>query len=918
MFRKALALMLCLCMACSFALAEELPVETAVEAVAEEAPIEEAPAEDAPAEEAPVEEAPVEEAPVEEAPVEEAPVEEAPAEEAPVEEAPVEEAPVEEAPVEEAPVEEAPVEEAPAEELPVIDELPAIEEMPEEDESSDEIPAEEDAVTEEDAVLPEEDLLPAIDEEVIAEEVIVGEAELPVYSATSGKWNGLSWTYADKVLTITGSGDMETGDTDYPWADLAASVKEIRIGDYVTGIGRYAFQNFTYLKTLVLGSRVTQIYDYAFYGCESLSEVNFASAAKLEIIGSAAFYNCNNLESLVFPSSLKMLHANAFAECDYLTSVTLPENLEYIGYSVFMNCGWLRGHVTIPATVTKFYDTAFYGTNLSSVTINANCAIPKQAFYLCDSLTTVTFGSGVTGIGESAFENCTALTDVNIPGTVKTIGQSAFEGCTSMANLTLNEGLNEIGYEAFYLSGITSLTLPSTVTYINDKAFVSCRSLKTVDMSKLVQCTLRPSLFVGCTALTTANLGAACITGIPSYCFESCKSLTDITWPPNLTIISNNAFQACPGPASIVLPSSVTTISAYAFSGCSNVKSVTLGKNIESLGYGAFNCSALEELTIYSADAEMNYMCLTGSKALTIYGYAGSTADVYASENGINFVELSGSMAAPDAPVLSRIQNTTSGIRITWKPVAGATHYAVLRTTSETGTGYLTIKDSVTSTSFDDKNVLTGKTYRYVVMAYNGAIDSAYSNELSLVHVASIALPTCTNSLAGIKLSWKLSENATGYALFRKNITDGENWKRIKTVSASTSSYTDSVVCNSQGKAYQYQVRALYGTELAASRSAGTGILRIKGPTLRSAEVAGKNAIKCTWSTSKTVEGYQIRFYADASYQRMFQINTASTFKKTFTGLRSGVTYKVQVRSFQSYEGVNHYSAWSSAINLEL
>ena len=47
-------------------------------------------------------------------------------------------------------------------------------------------------------------------------------------------------------------------------------------------------------------------------------------------------------------------------------------------------------------------------------------------------------------------------------------------------------------------------------------------------------------------------------------------------------------------------------------------------------------------------------------------------------------------------------------------------------------------------------------------------------------------------------------------------------------------------------------------------------------------------------------------------------MRTNSIFKKTFTGLRSGVTYKVQVRSFQSYEGVNHYSAWSSAINLEL
>ena len=57
--------------------------------------------------------------------------------------------------------------------------------------------------------------------------------------------------------------------------------------------------------------------------------------------------------------------------------------------------------------------------------------IGKGAFEDCDSLMSVTIGTGVTTIGDSAFRGCTSLTNITIPNSVTTIGGGAFSGCFS-------------------------------------------------------------------------------------------------------------------------------------------------------------------------------------------------------------------------------------------------------------------------------------------------------------------------------------------------------------------------------------------------------------------------------------------------------------------------------------------------------
>lgn len=89
----------------------------------------------------------------------------------------------------------------------------------------------------------------------------------------------------------------------------------------------------------------------------------------VEIIGEAAFRECENLEYVEFPKGLQRIENKAFYKCKALKDVHFPEDLEHIGNDAFYQCNSIK-HLVIPAKVEMIYWYAFLGcAELETVTL---------------------------------------------------------------------------------------------------------------------------------------------------------------------------------------------------------------------------------------------------------------------------------------------------------------------------------------------------------------------------------------------------------------------------------------------------------------------------------------------------------------------------------------------------------------------
>ena len=144
------------------------------------------------------------------------------------------------------------------------------------------------------------------------------------------------------------------------------------------------------------------------------------------------------------------------------------------------------GDITIPSTLGGYPVTGIGG----------------EAFYDCDSLTSVTIPDGVESIGYGAFEECTSLISVTIPDSVVSISTVAFSGCTSLTSVTIPDGVTSITFGVFSeCINLTSVTIPDSIISIGDGAFSSCTGLTSVTIPDSVTA-IGQDAFSSCTNLT--------------------------------------------------------------------------------------------------------------------------------------------------------------------------------------------------------------------------------------------------------------------------------------------------------------------------------------------------------------------------------------------------------------------------------
>ena len=240
-------------------------------------------------------------------------------------------------------------------------------------------------------------------------------------------------------------------------------------------------------KNYIIPNSVTNIGNNAFWGCESLININIPNS--VTNIGNSAFWGCESLTNINIPNSVTNIGDGAFGGCFSLTNINIPDSVTNIGDHAFYSCLSLT-NINIPDSVTNIGDYAFWGCeSLTNINIpNSVTNIGDYAFWECSSLTNINIPNSVTNIGGGAFAGCSSLTNINIPNSVTNIGDSAFGGCESLTNINIPDSVTNIGEGAFYgCKSLTSINIPNSVTDIGNGAFEGCKNLPSKIKSDIIK-----------------------------------------------------------------------------------------------------------------------------------------------------------------------------------------------------------------------------------------------------------------------------------------------------------------------------------------------------------------------------------------------------------------------------------------------
>ena len=255
----------------------------------------------------------------------------------------------------------------------------------------------------------------------------------------------LQWKYADQeewnVLVIVESGVVQDEYTEglilnevtgrgYMVVGYDGTEDEIIIpatyrGLEVFKIGDEAFANSN-IKKITIGKNVKSLGVDCFVDCTNLIDVVFAEGSKLEEIGDCAFYGCDNLETINIPNTLQKLGYCVF----FLNDSLICEYDDIYGVKYL-------GSKDNPFLI--LYDTV--STSIKKCVVNSKCRfINDYSFTYCGSLQSVSIPKGVVSIGSSAFYSCSSLKSITIPSTVTHIGDATFNCDDGLEEMIVVEG----------------------------------------------------------------------------------------------------------------------------------------------------------------------------------------------------------------------------------------------------------------------------------------------------------------------------------------------------------------------------------------------------------------------------------------------------------------------------------------------
>ena len=291
------------------------------------------------------------------------------------------------------------------------------------------------------------------------------------------------------------------------------------------------------------------------------------------------------------------------------------------------------------------------------------------------------------------------------------------------------------------------------------------------------------------------------------------------------------------------------------------------------------------------------------------------------------------------------VAKDSASVEITWDNVEDMEGVVIEYTTPEDGIFQKVIE--VAGNSFVHTNLEAAKTYEYKLCAYRTISGVTYYSDYTTIKSVTLPsrpveptptptkptptpakpTPTPVNTTlvapkvkaasagaTAIKVSWGKVKDSSGYIIYRGTKKNGA-YKKVKTVNANSTSYTDKSLKN--GRTYYYKVRAYKKANGMTTYSSYSNVVKRKAALTKPTQmkvVKGKGlSNKISWKKVAGAKKYEI-YRATSKNGKYVKIAVVAAKKLNYTDkkIKKGTTYYYKVRATQNVNKKTYRSNFSA------
>ena len=461
------------------------------------------------------------------------------------------------------------------------------------------------------------------------------------------------------------------------YAFIKAGLSEVTIPSSVEKIGAITFGGCTSLETMTLESRLSGE-DLGFRKMVSIlgnfsyvkGEYSYNMHTSSEQVNNPIRSNEEFREKYPGQTAIKTLiikndgvgtaldNSSAFAaHIVSLENVTLPEGMETIPSGAFKQCFSLK-KVVLPSSIKTIGNNAFdsdVNLDIDFTKLTNLTSIGDYAF----SIINANGGNSAEGDSYTKYKDEIkngGIKNIILPESVKTIGSRAFFVQRNVKKIVIPKSVTSIQGQAFQMiPALEELEVYASLDKVSGSSFnevfwSNTRNDSTGKLKKVI---------LGESYSATGKIGSALFYGLD---FDE----IDIQMN-NIQNLGSSMFMKNKKLKSFTVPKTVKVINQAAFYETTALKDITIPKNVQTMDVEAFRKSGLEKIWILNKDLVIKepttedvteeesaaktkvYIYdpketvkdfIAIPKDVTIYGYAGSTAEAYAKQNGNKFVAI--------------------------------------------------------------------------------------------------------------------------------------------------------------------------------------------------------------------------------------------------------------------------------------